>query len=238
MITEHGLPIAAAVFLIGMVLYGHHRGFLGQCVSVGALVLTILLVKMAAPAATEFIRANPEIRDRAARTILNASGWQAPSAQEVQFPAAQRIAIENMKLPQSVKDILLENNNSEFYHILGVDQFAEYISTYLADMLINVVCGFVIFLLAYILIRILIRWLDLIARLPILCGLNQIAGALLGLAQGLLILWIAGALLNCFAATAAGQILEQQVNGSAWLSFLYQYNPLRILLGGFIKGSF
>ena len=80
--------------------------------------------------------------------------------------------------------------------------------------------------------------LDLIARLPILCGLNQIAGALLGLAQGLLILWIAGALLNCFAATAAGQILEQQVNGSAWLSFLYQYNPLRILLGGFIKGSF
>ena len=143
-----------------------------------------------------------------------------------------------MKLPQSVKDILLENNNSEFYHILGVDQFAEYISTYLADMLINAVCGFVIFLLAYILIRILIRWLDLIARLPILCGLNQIAGALLGLAQGLLILWIAGALLNCFAATAAGQILEQQVNGSAWLSFLYQYNPLRILLGGFIKGSF
>ena len=135
MITEHGLPIAAAVFLIGMVLYGHHRGFLRQCVSVGALVLTILLVKMAAPAATEFIRANPEIRDRAARTILNASGWQAPSAQEVQFPAAQRIAIENMKLPQSVKDILLENNNSEFYHILGVDQFAEYISTYLADML-------------------------------------------------------------------------------------------------------
>lgn len=201
-------------------------------------MLTILLVKMAAPAATEFIRANPEIRDRAARTILNASGWQAPSAQEVQLPAAQRMAIEDMKLPQSVKDILLENNNSEFYHILGVDQFAEYISTYLADMLINAVCGFVIFLLAYILIRILIRWLDLIARLPILCGLNQIAGAFLGLAQGLFILWIAGALLNCFAATATGQLLEQQVNGSAWLSFLYQYNPLRLLLGGFIKGSF
>lgn len=31
------------------------------------------------------------------------------------------MAIEELKLPQSVKDVLLENNNSEFYRLLGVD---------------------------------------------------------------------------------------------------------------------
>ena len=74
---EHWLPIAAAVFLIGMVLYGHHRGFLRQCVSVGALVLTICLVKIVTPSVTEFIESNPQIHNRAAEIILTASGLAA-----------------------------------------------------------------------------------------------------------------------------------------------------------------
>lgn len=84
----------------------------------------------------------------------------------------------------------------------------------------------------------LIYWLDLIARLPIICGLNQLAGAFLGLAQGLLILWIAGIVLKFFEAAPIGLILEQQIRASSWLSFLYQYNPLDFLFSGFIRGNF
>ena len=68
--------------------------------------------------------------------------------------------------------------------MLGVDQFAEYVSTYLADILINAVSSIILFAAVYILIHLLVRWLDLIARLPILYGLNHIAGAVLGLLQG------------------------------------------------------
>ena len=69
--------------------------------------------------------------------------------------------------------------------MLGVDQFAEYVSTYLADILINAVSSIILFAVVYILIHLVVRWLDLIARLPILYGLNHIAGAVLGLIQGL-----------------------------------------------------
>lgn len=58
-----------------------------------------------------------------------------------------------MKLPQFIKDMLIENNNSEFYNILGVEQFAEYITACLADMAIHVVCSVLIFILSYVLIR-------------------------------------------------------------------------------------
>ena len=44
--TEHWLSIGAGIFLIGMMLYGHYRGFLRQCVSLGALLLTIIVVKV------------------------------------------------------------------------------------------------------------------------------------------------------------------------------------------------
>lgn len=238
MTTEHWLPIAAGVFLIGMMLYGHYRGFIRQCVSVGALVLTLIIVKLATPWMTEFIRDNPSIRANAAQMILGAAGWEAPLEEEIQLPSAQRISIEQMNLPQSVKDILLENNNSEIYQLLGVDQFTEYVSTCLADMLINTVSTILLFLVISIVIHILIRWLDLISRLPIISGLNHIAGAILGLAQGLLLLWIAGFILSLFSATPLGQQLEVQVHASPWLTFLYDYNLINLILGGIAKGIF
>ena len=123
MMTEHWLSIAAGVFLVGMMLYGHYRGLLRQCVSLGALVLTIITVKVATPYVTDFVKANPVIRENAAHFIMEVSGWQPPEESESILPAAQRMAIEELKLPQSVKDVLLENNNSEFYRLLGVDQF-------------------------------------------------------------------------------------------------------------------
>ena len=106
---EHWLPIAAAVFLIGMVLYGHHRGFLRQCVSVGALVLTICLVKIVTPSVTEFIESNPQIHSRAAEIILTISGWNESGKDNIQAPASQRTVIEGLKLPQFIKDMLIEN---------------------------------------------------------------------------------------------------------------------------------
>lgn len=75
-----------------------------------------------------------------------------------------------------------------------------------------------------------------IARLPILYGLNHIAGAVLGLIQGLLFLWIGCFLVGIFSATPLGMTLEEQINASTWLRFLYQYNLINIVLGGIIRG--
>lgn len=185
---------------------------------------------------TGFIKDNPSIRQSAAEAILNAAGWEELPAEATEMPAAQRIAIENLNLPQSVKEMLLENNNSEFYHLLGVDRFAEYVSTYLADILINAVSSIILFAAVYILIHLVVRWLDIIARLPILYGLNHLAGAVLGLVQGLLLLWIGCFLVGIFAATPLGMALEEQINASAWLRFLHQYNLINIILGGIIRG--
>ena len=110
--------------MIGMVLYGHYRGFLKQCVSLGALVLTIVIVKIATPYMTGFIKDNPSIRQGAADAILSIAGWEEPSMEDTGLPSAQRMSIERLNLPQSVKDVLLENNNSEIYKILGVDRQA------------------------------------------------------------------------------------------------------------------
>ena len=229
-ILEHGLSVGAGVFLIGMMLYGHYRGFLRQCVSLGALLLTVIVVKFAAPQVTSFIQDNPTVRQNAANVILEAAGWEAPAAEEIQLPSAQRTAIERMDLPQTLKDILLENNNNEIYQMLGVQEFTEYVSAYLADILINVLVTVFLFIVSFILIHFLIKWLDLVARLPIISGLNHIAGAVVGLLEGLLILWTAGFVLSLCSATPTGQMLEAQVYASPWLTFLYRYNIIYMIV--------
>lgn len=236
MIISHWLSLGAGVFLIGMMLYGHYRGALKQCVSLGALILTIILVKVATPYMTGFIKDNPAIRQNAAEVILSAAGWEESSIEGTEHPFAQRLAIERLNLPQSIKDILLENNNSEFYHVLGVDRFAEYISTYLADILINAIGSIILFIAIFILIHLAVRWLNLIARLPILYGLNHIAGAVLGLAHGLILLWVGCFAVGLFSATPLGRMLETQIYASSWLTLIYRYNIINLVLGGIIRG--
>ena len=86
MMTEHWLSIAAGVFLVGMMLYGHYRGLLRQCVSLGALVLTIITVKVATPYVTDFVKANPVIRENAAHFIMEVSGGPAYGDRRTETP--------------------------------------------------------------------------------------------------------------------------------------------------------
>lgn len=239
MTLEKWLPIAAGVFLIGMMLYGHYRGFLRQCVSIGALVITLVVVKLATPYVTDVLKENTQIRNTVAQVLVNATGLdhegeEAEKAEET--PAYQRLAIEKLNIPQSVKDALIENNNHEVYSLLGVNRFIEYVSSYLAGILINAVSSVILFLLTFIVIQLLVRWLDLIARLPIISGLNQIAGAALGLAHGLLLLWVFFIVLDLCSATPLGGQLMSQVQSSKWLSLLYEYNLLNFIFQGIIRG--
>lgn len=220
---EHWLSFTAGGFLLAMILYGHYRGFLRIAVTVASLVLSIVIVRMATPYVTGFIRENTEIRKMADGILADVAGAFG-NAEDIRSPAQQRMMIEQMELPQPMKDALLENNNSEIYHLLGVDTFLEYVGNYLTSMMLNLIGSVVLLALVNISLRMLIRWLDLIARLPVVSGINQIAGALLGGIQGLLCLWTGCVVVDLCARTQWAQAVLEQIRISAWLTFLYQNN--------------
>ena len=55
-LSVHWLEIAVAVYLIGMVLYGHYKGFIRLAVSALAIVITLASVHVAMPLVTEWIK--------------------------------------------------------------------------------------------------------------------------------------------------------------------------------------
>ncbi len=163
-------------------------------------------------------------------------GLEEKGAGGLTLPAQQRAAIESTELPEAVKKALIEDNNEEIYRALGVDAFVDYVSTYLADRIINTSAFVLLFLTIYIGIRLLARGLGLIVRLPILYGLDQIAGAVLGLVLALVYFWLFCLVSGLFAGTEWGRYLLTSIESTPWVSFLYHYNLLSMLAAGALHG--
>lgn len=234
---ENWLSIAAGVYLLSMILYGHYRGFIRLAVSMVALIAALTIVHVSMPKVTEYLKENTKIQQTLSESMKEAAGIGLSEETEGEdAPSIQRTVIENLNLPENIKTALIENNNHEVYELLGVNAFADYIGNYLADMILNSIGFVVLFALVYLLIRLIVRWLDLIARLPILSGMNKIAGALLGGVQGLIFLWILCLVLMACSGTSWGMALIHQVEASKWLSFLYEHNFLNAVVMGIIHG--
>jgi len=93
----------------------------------------------------------------------------------------------------------------------------------------------VLFIVFYAALRIVIIWLNLISRLPIIYGMNKIAGAALGLAEALVFVWVACLVLILFSATEIGKSILVQIHDSIWLTWLYDHNMLSYLVVGLVK---
>lgn len=91
-----------------------------------------------------------------------------------------------------------------------------------AAYLILFLLGFFLILLAW---RLLSRALDLVARLPGLHFLNKTGGALFGLVQGCIILFVAAWLLQFFGQVLPRELVEQTV----LLKFFMTTNPFSLL---------
>lgn len=238
-VLEHWLEIAVAVYILSMVLYGHHKGFIRLAVSATALLITLVSVNYAMPYVTDWLKNETPVYEKLKEKvsdsigideILNNIGMDGyiEKADEWQI-------IKELPVPEQMKQLLAENNNMEVYKIMGVDFFRDYVAGYLADMILKAAVFLVLFLIIYIVLQVLVVGLDLIARLPILSGINKMSGALLGGVQAMIFIWIGCLVLTMFSGTELGAAMLTQINASAWLSWIYDHNMLAYLVFGLIK---
>lgn len=223
-IMENWLVIAVAVYLIGMVLYGHYKGFIKLAVSAVALVITFAAIHVAMPQVTNFLKNNTKIYSTFEESIKDA--MKLNMEDNVTDPSGQRTIIEGLELPKQLKEALLENNNNEVYSVLGVDTFTQYIASYLANSIINIIGFLILFVVVFAALNIITVWLDLVARLPILSGINKIAGGILGGIEGLIFLWVICLFITAFSGTAGGKTLIHQIESNMFLSYIYDHNLL------------
>ena len=231
-------PLLVGVFILGMMLYGHSCGFLRLAVSFAALLITMILVRIILPYAVQRVEADPQIRAVVMQRVREVSGINELELFPIDTLEAQEYAIDSLELPESLRRALKQNNTQEIWERFGVSRFQEYAADYLTRAVLRTVLGIILFFAVSILLRILMRALDIFTRLPVIHGLNQIFGALLGLAWGLVLVWAGFLVLGFFEGTVIGSGVRQIIDRVLWLKLLYDMNPVGMLLRGIlISGS-
>lgn len=83
-----------------------------------------------------------------------------------------------------------------------------------------------IILIARKLLRLVFCSLGLIAKLPILSGLNRLLGTIAGVIEATVIVWVGFAVISCLRIPIDGEPLVTLITENKFLNFLYQHNML------------
>ena len=219
------------VFLGYHVIDGLRRGFIRKAVSAVSLVITLVLVTYLTPQITTFIQDHTSIHEKlsekCSEILLNSNYNESLKTDQV-------LIIEDLELPENIKEMLLENNNTESYNLLQVSGFHEYIGAYIANLIINALAYLLSFILIWTALQLLLMALDVVTKLPILRGLNQLAGGTLGIVYGVALVWIAFLLVTVLCNGNLGRTFFELIKENPFLLFLYNQNVIMKIVFGLI----
>lgn len=215
--------IAVAVCIVIAAVIGYNRGFIKEAVSTLLLFLSILMVWFINPYVNQFLRENTPLYTSVSKATADAVEDLVQKGVNVSREEQSRL-IESLPLPGVLKENIKENNTAGTYRDLGAKSFSDYIAKYLAELLTNGISFLASFFLSGILLRVLAFALDLFANLPVIRGVNKLAGAALGILEGVAVLWTLMAILTVLCNTDFGEKALRMIQKDTFLSFMYGNN--------------
>lgn len=224
------LLVVGTIFLISIIV-GYVRGFLKIAVSLAITIASIFLVMAISPHISAWLQESTAIeetvKNKLESMIEMPEGMSAETIASVEIPREQQIAlIEGAGLPGMIRDMLLENNNNEAYETLGVTNFVDYIGAYITKLIADILSFLIAWIVVTIIARVLMGVIGIIDKLPVIGGVNKIAGAVVGAGIALIIVWILFILVTLLYNTTVGQACMTDIAASRILTKLYDGNVL------------
>ena len=217
------LGIAVLALIAAACIMGFRKGFVKEIVSVFFMLISFLLVWAVNPYVNTFVKeytpVYDTIQDKCQTLVSEQIGNKKTLDKE-----EQNQVMENMELPVLLKNALVENNTAETYRYLAVSTFTEYISDSLAVMAVNGISFLISFVLSAAVIKLLGFILNVLTKLPVINGINKIAGAAVGGIKCIIFIWIAFLVLTLLCNTTLGQQGMALIQQDAFLNFLYSQN--------------
>ena len=219
------LGIACAVCIIVGIIVGWSRGFVKEVVSLVIVFITFALVWFLNPYVNRFIREVTPLETKTFESSRQLITDKIGTDRIVRADEQTEI-IEELELPKFLKDILLKNNNADGYKKLNVSSFIDYISEYIAELVVNGTSFFVTYIIVTILLGILVFVLDIFTRLPVINGINKLGGALLGGAKYVVFIWLAMLVVTVLCNTSIGRTMLDTIEKDRFLQTLYSWNVI------------
>ena len=249
--------IVIVIFLLFMIR-GYRRGLIKSLASVISLVASLALVSFVTPYVSQFLQEQTPVytyvmeRCQESFTVTLDEADEKTAESETEegdvslkkgnnndtvgnvagtiSSQLQKNAIEELPLPSVLKNLLIRNNTEKIYKDLAVNSFNDYVPKFMANLIMNIISFVVTWLIVASFIWLAVMTLDVIANLPIIHGVNQMLGLVLGAGQALVIVWIAFLAITVFGSTAIGKQLMEMIEKNVLLNQLYNGNVFLKLL--------
>lgn len=222
------LIVTGIIFLICM-LKGLNKGLAKIAASLAATGVVMIFVTIMSPYVSDWIlRVTPleTFAQEKCMEMLNVN-LEGRKFLEMQLPRTQQISmIENADIPEYLQKLLLKNNKRKVYRELGAKTFPEYVCGYIANKIAYTVGFLLTLFVTSFIVHAVIYTLGLISDLPVVGGVNRIAGGALGLGMGLLIVWVLFIVITLICGTSLGKLCFENIESSRVLTFLYDNNIL------------
>lgn len=215
------LGMASILLLLVFGAMGYARGLIKEVISMVVLALSVGSVWLINPAVSSIIKEHTmfytEVREYCREGLENQLDPGIEISREAQIGL-----IDQLPLPEGIKKGLIANNNSEVYNLLAVDRFTDYVADYVATILTNGAGVILSFVLSFTILKIMACTLNLVNHVPGLRELNRAAGGMLGVAKGVIILWILGLAATVLCSTPIGRSCMDSIQRDIFLTFLYE----------------
>lgn len=217
------LFLTVVVLFIYMIVRGYKTGFLRMMVTFIGVIIILMAVKRVAPYVSDYLINNTKTYQVIQEKITEKFA-EANKKYDNSIPENQTLTINSYDVPEIVKSNLITNNTKEMYSMLLVSIFEEYVSAYLAKIVVNAISFIVLFILFYILYKILLVFVDIISKIPIIKGVNKLAGGCIGFIESLLIVWVFFIIVVVFIGNDTATKIFKMVEDSYLLSVLFNSN--------------
>ena len=223
------LLIVGIVFLLSVII-GYKRGLVKIIASLLATLVCIVLVFLISPSVSKWIQESTPLKETVKNKCIELLLPDETTGDEVlqtELPREEQISlIEGADMPDVIRKMLLENNNSEVYTALGVQTFGEYIGAYVAKVIADILAFLITCVAVFIIVRVALGMLNILDKIPLVGGANHLVGGILGAGIGILIIWILFIVITLLYNTSLGVACMKGISESEILTKLYDSNIL------------
>lgn len=186
------------IAILGLsVLVGLYRGFISSVASMGSCLISLGLSFWLSPKLAAAIQNNPEIL----KTLVSYTdaatkiGDQTLASTSVASLTQGTITdiLNKVSLPVPLNTLLQSNLENKVFGVTA--DVGSYVSQTIVGAILNVICFILCFVVLMLVLHFLLNFLKVVFKFPVLKQLNAIAGGALGLLRGVLLCFVAFAVL-------------------------------------------
>ena len=238
------LLIIVILVLAGNIVWGFSRGFLRVIYSMLAWIAILVFVTWATPYVANVLTEKTNIDNRIESNlderlhelvIGDTNGQKEDREPDAQNPGQGKKNYRDlqMKLPDAVTNKLFDTNKIADQILEGSGAY-DVVAGRATDLALRVISFVLVLLIAVISFHLLSVVLKVVEKLPLIGGINRLLGLFAGLVKGILIIWLAFAIIAMAGTTDIGIALISYIYESPLLIWVYENNFVLTLLMTFL----